>query len=333
MKVDLVSAMSSPNLKALWVTVGGSRQASTRVRVIELSHGLRKFGVESTILRGTDLKGRLRVVLRVMRGRYDVIVLQKVLYGWPMLWLLRKMTGELVFECDDAIHLPDSQGEMYSSDNDLRRLRRLLRRVDVVTTTNQLLAEDFATKENRTVVYAGPAPPIRSSRKREKVVLWLGSPSTSPELDEVAEVPAALGGRGIEFVAVGADVSQAERGWEVLDWSIEVADEWLQRATVGLMPLARNPWNDRKAAYKILQYAASGVVPVASEGPPARLFLPSEMNECLVSSRSGWCSAIEAGLEGADKYAVRLDMIVNRNSVGSTAEKWFHQVIEKGVEV
>jgi len=324
--------MNSRKMKVLWATAGDSNVASTRVRVMDLSRGLRKFGVDSMIIQAPGAGGRFRVAFRAITGRYDVIVLQKVLYGRAMIWLLRIMTRILVFECDDAIHLPDNQGEWYSSDNDLRRLRHILERVDVVTTTNDLLAGEFAPPGSRSAVYAGPAPPVHRSGKREKVVLWLGSPFTSPELDEVGDVPAAFRGRGVEFIAIGADRSQARRGWTVLNWSIEIADEWLQRATVGLMPLSRTPWNDRKAGYKILQYAANGVVPIASDGPPARRFLAPRMNECLVTSRSDWYSAIELGLEGSEKYPPILDMIVNQNSVESAAERWFHEVVKEGVE-
>lgn len=312
------------------MTAGDSNLASTRVRVMELSRGLREFQVESTINRGTGLGGRLRVAIRVITGRYEVIVLQKVLYGVPMLWLLRTMTRNLVFECDDAIQLPDSAGALYATGNDLRRLRRILEHVDVVTTTNDLLADDFATTGTRSAVFAGPAPPVTKVAKEKKIVLWLGSPSTSPELDEVGDVPSELKTDGIEFVAIGADRTQEARGWTVLDWSIDIADEWLRRATVGLMPLSRTPWNDRKAGYKILQYAAYGVVPIASDGPPARRLLASTMEECLVADRASWKPTIEAGLEGSDKYAPMLDKIVARNTVESAAKRWFHEVVEKG---
>lgn len=318
------------NTRILWVTLGDENVASTRVRVMELAHGLQKWSVDSVVIRGTGLRGRIRVALRAILGRNDVIVLQKVLYGRLMLGLVRIMTRSLVFECDDAIYLPDSQGEMYTTRSGGRRLTRLLARADVITTTNDLLEEDLAPATGRSVVFAGPAPPVRRPVKSKNTVLWLGSPSTSAELDEIGTLPETLRARGIECVAIGADPKRTDLGWTVLEWTAEVAEEWLERAKVGLMPLSRTPWNDRKAGYKILQYAANGVVPIASDGPPARRLLSPEMDECLVTRSSGWEPAIESGLAGAERYAPMLDMIVARNSVDSAAERWFHEIVEKG---
>lgn len=317
--------------RALWATAGSTDLASTRVRVTEVAGGLEEFGLKSKFVNGTGLSGRLRVLAAALTGRYDVIVVQKLSYERSMFWCLRKLSTTLVFECDDAIQLAEPRsGGRYSSESHVRKQRALLERVDVLTTTNDLLAEDFKPSSGRTVIYAGPAPPVRRSVKPGNFVLWLGSPSTSPQLDLLDGVPEDFKGSGIEFVAIGAETSKADMGWTVLDWSVETADLWLSRATVGLMPLSRSPWNDRKAGYKLLQYAAYGVVPVASDGPPARRLLKPDMDECLVPANGDWQGAIRNALDQADSYPSKLDSLVAESSVATVCAKWFLEVIEKG---
>jgi glycosyltransferase involved in cell wall biosynthesis len=237
----------------------------------------------------------------------------------------RRRAGVLVWECDDAIHRGYPGSSRLGTWRTRRGVARLLRYVDVVTTTNELLAAELMPASGRVEWFPGPSPPPRRSRApRERLIIWLGSPSTEPNLMLLPTLATALQADGWKCVAVGGSELAQSIGWETQSWSEEVEHCLLTRASVGVMPQPGDGWSERKAAYKLLEYAASGVVPVASNVTPARTILDrSPLSALLVpNDLDSWLRAANEAFERRVELAEELDAVVERFSPQTSAALW-----------
>jgi hypothetical protein len=143
----------------------------------------------------------------------------------------------------------------------------------------------------------------------------------------VAELPRALRSAGWSCVAVGGGDEATASGWNAVEWSPEAEEDWLARATVGLMPQASDGWSDRKAAYKIFEYVAAGVVPVASDVLPARLILEGrDLGRLIVSDLEGWRSSIEYAALHRERLMSVLRSIALAHSADACLAKWLPAV-------
>lgn len=309
--------------------MGGREIASSRVRAFSISDALQRRGIESECIVGRGVRGRARAIARLARRRSaDVIVIQKLLYGDVMLRMLRAQTRVLVWECDDALHVGFPGEAARSIERSRRLIRSVLRNADIVTTTNPLLAHDLRPASGRVASFQGPAPlPADEANVRGRVLIWLGSPSTEKYLMVIGDVPAKLREHGWNCVAVGATEEVAAYGWRPISWSPESQIEWLSRASVGVMPQASDPWSDRKQGYKLFEYMAHGVVPVASDVLPARIVLDDdELRLLLVPAGGDWEEAIVRGAARRERLIPRFGTLLTQHSVDASVCVWLNAV-------
>jgi glycosyltransferase involved in cell wall biosynthesis len=309
----------------LWLTIGDERVASTRVRAHRVSDALVERGHSSACLQATGLIGRTRAATRLRDARVDVLVLQKLLPGRLMLEFLRRRADVLVWECDDAIHRGYPGASRFRQWRTRRGVARMLRFADVVTTTNELLAAELMPATGRVEWFPGPAPPLRRSPAvRERLLVWLGSSSTEPNLVLLPTLVGALEADGWRCVAVGGGEIAQSVGWEPQPWSEELERCILSKASVGVMPQVRDDWSERKAAYKLLEYAASGVVPIASNVAPARTILDSATFASLLvpDELDSWLRAASEAFDRRVEIATELEAIVERFSARASAALW-----------
>jgi hypothetical protein len=105
--------------------------------------------------------------------------------------------------------------------------------------------------------------------------------------------------RGWKLVALGASFAvAAENGFTPVAWSLEAEREWLSRAEVGFLPQSRDPWADRKSAYKVLEYLRGGACPVVDDVPAvwAALGDRAEQLAVVVNEGMSWAAATERAL-------------------------------------
>lgn len=317
--------------QVLWLTLSDQSVASSRVRAYEMAEALSRLGVGSRLVKASGIRGRMRVLAVLAGNNFDVIVIQKVMVGYLFLRLLRISCKKLVFECDDAIHLEGGEYHGTRLGSPRNQTNRILKVVDFTTTTNQLLADELEPANGKSLYYLGPAPePVSENQEMSPTtVLWLGSPSTSTELEQLGAIPSGGEFTDASFVAVGADEEARRLGWKVIEWSKSAADEWLLQASVGIMPLSRSDWNDRKAGYKILEYAAHRVVPVASNSPVSQRILEGDLSELLVGETDDWWEVVREAMDDRGRYSDSLKDLVERHSVDVAASDWI-KVILKG---
>jgi hypothetical protein len=319
----------SETLSVLWLTLGGREVASSRVRAFRISDALEREGVRSRCVVATGVRGRLAALVRVaFFGKANVIVVQKLLLRSLVLQLLRRRTEVLVWECDDALNLGYPGSKPREVAKEQRRVEATLARVDVVTTSNPLLAKELRPVSGRISTLLGPAPSRQiTSAARERLVIWIGSSSTEAYLSLMRDAPIRLRNAGWECVALGASMAAARLGWRRVEWSLAAEKEWLSRAIVGVMPQPSDPWAERKQGYKLYEYMAHGVVPVASDVLPARMVMQSaRLRPLLVVDNTDWLTAIETAASLRRELLPCLGESVARQSVESAVRVWTRAV-------
>ncbi len=195
---------------------------------------------------------------------YDVTLLQRELVS--TMGTLERWTGRpRVLDVDDAIWLHGRFGFV----------PRLARACDAVICGNAHLADYFAEYclQVFTVPTAVdtdrfvPAPAV----DRERIVLgWSGSHASFHYFDPIEDgLARVLAERQQAVLRIVADRPPRFRlippdRVEFVQWSPDTEVEAIQTMDVGLMPLARTPWELGKCSYKMLLYLACGVPAVVS---------------------------------------------------------------------
>lgn len=161
---------------------------------------------------------------------------------------------------------------------------------DVRVIPSCVRVEDYPCKQNFVV---GDAPSV----------VWLGSPSTESSLAVAATgLLEAHRRTGVRLKVI----SSGRQSLGILDpmvdrvsWDKQTFSSHLTSADIGIMPLEDSPWARGKCAYKLLQYAATGLPMIASPvGMNARVL---ELGKGIAVEKPGdWADAlIQAINEGA----------------------------------
>jgi hypothetical protein len=314
-------------VKVHFVTIGDRSVASTRVRALALADALRALGHVVTTGRPRS-KETARLFLG--GGKCDAVVLQKVLPGERTLLALRRRCDALIIDLDDAIYFGYPGEAEDRARARYKRLEAAARVADALTTPSPVVASDLADLFHRRLVHPGPAPsvdldaPELLALKKEPKLIWLGSPSTGGELRALDSAGAALGEFPTTPIAMGATAGQVPTPMEAARWDLASQRRLLSEATVGLVPLTRGRWNDRKACYKAIEYAAWGVATIGSESPALEATGPVGQLATKIQQDEDWSAAIEArAREAVDGLEVaRLTAAARQIDANAYASAW-----------
>lgn len=290
-------------MKVLFVTQYGYLAASSRTRVFQYLPLLRARGIDAdvlTVLPDQGISGS-QVLVTVNRwhkliyyawaawrtvrsglaawwrlSRYDLLFIQKIIFPAPIRWLLATKQPPTIYDFDDAIFTTEVRRSNWLSVWKERRnaagLPAALGRADRVLVENEYTREYAARFCPRVDIITGPIDTRRfvrtGSPRGERTVLgWIGSATTLPYLQQIAETLRQLSAQheGICLRIVGASgISIEGLKVESAPWTLETEVEELNRFHIGLMPLPDDPWTRGKGGYKLLQYMAMGLPVVSS---------------------------------------------------------------------
>lgn len=244
--------------------------------------------------------------------RYEVVVIQKEVFPRSIFSLLRRVNPHVIYELDDTIFeinpfLKSGRINAALLAYQARLCRYMMRHAAVVVAENDYLAQE-AHRHNETV-FVLPAPidtnrfyPLAAPQRRREVLLgWIGSPSTTYLLEKCYPVLRELAVRrsGWKLKTVGArnDLEMPGVPLEKKPWSLddELAD--LHSFDIGIMPLDDTPFNRGRLGYKIIQYMAVGIPTVADDIGLNRMVIRDGHNGFLVGSHSAWVAALSRLIE------------------------------------
>lgn len=227
---------------------------------------------------------------------FDVVFLQRRLFSFLDLSILRRNSKRLIYDFDDALMYRDSKRGKQGSFLRELKFKRTVRGADAVIAGNSYLKGHSERYNKNTVVIPTTIDMERYASGESRaggptVTLgWIGSASTVFYLERIRGVLDKTFERHpntrLKIVSdrfCDLDAMPVEKKM----WSPdeEIAD--LRSFDIGLMPLTDDPWSRGKCALKLLQYMAVGVPPVCS---------PVGVNSEIVShGENGFCAADERG--------------------------------------
>ena len=323
-------------MRILFLANNGARDPASRTRVFQYLPLFRERGIDpdvevvvaDSVFARSIGGGHLRALLYyvsvvwlsfragvrtlVRASCYDSIFIQRVLFPFPIPFLLRRYRRKIVYDFDDAIFTTEA-----THATGLERVRKWFHERSLAPV---LRAAAHAVVENDyTGAYAercGATPtvitgPIDTGRyrtgvkKRETAVVlgWIGSPSTVAYLDLIRRPLETLGERYPDLVlrVIGASGPRLRRlKVEERSWSLETEVDDLRTFDIGLMPLPDDPWTRGKGGYKILQYSSMGLPVVASPVGVNAQLVDDEVSGFLAGTDEEWVCYLSRLISDSD---------------------------------
>ena len=233
---------------------------------------------------------------------------------------LLRAAGHGVYDVDDALFHDTGTG--------VRRVlsksatwSRSVAAADVVVAGNQYLADRAARTARHVVVIPSCVEPAAYPSKTSHALadpprlVWVGSPATEAYLLGIApsllEVHRRTGARLRVVSAGSASLGPLDPMVDRVDWSEAGVGSALAGSDVALGPLTDTPYARGKSAYKLLQYAATGLPMVASP-VGANLTALEAFGGLAERSASGWSEAVIGLLAAGEDVRARLGSIARR---------------------
>ena len=247
-------------------------------------------------------------------GQYDLVWLYReaIPLGPPIIESLIARRGiPIVYDFDDAIFLPNvsEANKAFAFLKSPGRVASIVRHSTHVVVGNEFLA-DYARRHNPAVTVIPTAvdtqrfiPQARdAARGGELVVGWIGSPTTYPYLQSLADVLREVSSR-IPFTlkVSGAGQPVVMPGVNVQEVPWRLADEvsLFSSCDIGVYPLTDDDWARGKCGFKAIQCMACGVPVVAAAVGVNREIIRDGVNSFLATTRGEWVEKLSRLLSDA----------------------------------
>jgi len=278
-----------------------------------------------TSTRSTDVTGRHLLLSReaspLSGGRLEARLLSAAAHG--------------VYDVDDALFHDVGTGvrRVFSKE---ATWTRAVRAADVVVAGNDYLAERASRIAGRVVVVPSCVEPSAYTPKPTYLLadpprlVWVGSPATESYLLGIApsllEVHRRTGARLRVVSAGAAPLGPLDSMVDRVTWSADGVAAALAGADIAIGPLTDSPYARGKCAYKLLQYAATGL-PMVGSPVGANAVALEELGGLAERSALGWIEALVGLLAAAEDVRARLGAMARRGveqqySFGRWAPTW-----------
>lgn len=302
-------------LKVLVLPVADVTRASTRVRIHEMKPFLEQAGLDISILpvpkRGDILRSIHSLTRLVSHAcKHDVLLVQKKLLKLPATWMLSRLSSTLVFDFDDALHVPHPS--ILNKPKELKRHKRqtirfnyLLKRANLVISGNHHLAEYSARFNSRIEIvpscidiekYVYYRRTKLTNHHRPVIFGWIGHGMNLVDFDHLHEILRTtfrqLRGKAVLRVVSSRPLEIKGIDTEFVPWSVDSQFKAMADFDVGLMPLANDERSLGRCGYKAIQYMGLGLPVVCSDvGDASRVVINGETG-MVARSPEDWRQAI-----------------------------------------
>ena len=325
-------------MKVLFITPVPVEGAGCRARIIQYLPYLRAAGIEGDVRPflftaffhiayrpgswGKKLWYFLLSTVRRLRdclhaGEYDVVYIYRECFpfGPPLCeWLIRRSGTPIVYDIDDAVHLPDPRGSrgrwLIERLKWHSKVPWMVRHSDHVIVGNDYLKAYARGLTSPVTVLPTPENPQRfnghAGRSSEPAgamtIGWIGTHSTARYLERLTPVFQELARRHpFTLQVIGAGSPVVMPGVRVANrpWRLEQEASDLERFDIGVYPLSGAEFDRGKACYKAILYMAAGIPMVASNHGANRHIIQHGVNGFLASSEHEWLEHLERLMEDA----------------------------------
>ena len=272
------------------------RLPSSRIRIVQMLPHLDALGLVCEAVPYPEDPLSLCSLLR-RAADFDLVWLQKVLPGAVESLLWCRLATPIVFDYDDAImfHIRPRRGA-YEAPRRARRFRRIVSLAEGVTCGNAYLGGLLPPGDRPVLVYPSPVPTLvprhdYSTASGPLRLGWIGHEDNLQSLAMIAPALTAVATTHAFDLVVVSGQSVGVPALRVVHrpWSLEEQYGAPAGFDVGLMPLdGHSPYDRGKCSYKILQYMAAGIVPVATAVGMNAEVIQDGKNGRLVESMDQW---------------------------------------------
>jgi len=230
--------------------------------------------------------------------------------------LARRGRPPVVYDFDDAIFLPNvsDANRLVASLKYPEKVPTIIGRSRHVIVGNDYLAS-YSRGYNSAVTMIPtcvdtdrfiPRSVDGDNGRRDLVVGWIGSPTTTQYVLQMKDVLRRVGERHpFELKVSGAGHDVRFPGVKVrnVPWSLDREVELFNTCDVGIYPLADDEWSKGKCGFKAIQFMACGVAVVAAAVGVNREIIQDGVNGFLASTEDEWVEKIGRLLSDPDLRA------------------------------
>jgi glycosyltransferase involved in cell wall biosynthesis len=297
--------------------------ASSRLRSYQYIPYLQEHGIEVEIaalfdtsylkrLYGEEKKDIKNVLLSYIRrikaltnlNKFDLIWIEYEIFPWLPATTERLFSYwkiPYVVDFDDAIfHRYDIHPYKFIRALLGKKIDVIMQKSTLVFAGNSYLADRALKAGAQRVEYLPTVIDldkygVKKEKKSEGFTIgWIGSPSTSPYLQEIQPVLAEVcEDKNIKMTIVSShpeNITGVPINFK--PWSEENEVEDIQSFDVGIMPLPDTLWSKGKCGYKLIQYMACGTPVIGSNIGANKDIIDDGINGFLASDTRAWIECI-----------------------------------------
>lgn len=232
---------------------------------------------------------------------FDLVFLQKKLFGSFEWNLLRRSSKKIIYDFDDAVMFRDP---MKKSQISLRRKKifaKTVKGADIVIAGNKYLKKLASVESPKVFVIPTSIDMIRYKEKQsdflsDKIILgWIGSSSTLFYLKKMKGILDDVFDKfpHTRLKIVGDDFFDCDRMPVIKKlWKYEEEIDDLHTFDIGLMPLSDDIWSQGKCGLKLLQYMAVGIPAVCSPVGVNQKIVNDGINGYLAHGEGEWIEKV-----------------------------------------
>lgn len=304
---------------------GISSTPSTRLRWFNYLDIFRKKGIDIQVITSGPFLYRLKKFKEMDRG--SVVLVQKKLLSIFELIYLRIKMKTLIFDIDDSIWLSHPSGgkkfikslkQFYKSRISLQGMRFY----DRIICANAVL-EEALQKINPRISVVPTSPSDSELENVEKVdttfrVVWTGTKSNFFYLDEIgSQLKDFLNSQNETELCIISDGTYTLDGLNNqssirnVKWTVDSESEWIQKSSLGIMPLTMDEWSRGKSGFKLIKYMKLGIPVLATDFGFQKEMIHNKEDGFLIEN-THWAETLSALYD--DSHALDSAAIKGRQS-------------------
>lgn len=290
-------------MQIIYLTQSGPDLPSVRFRVLPFVTHAQNCGHKACWKRiPKAIHKRLAFVMGLPTG--CIIVIQKKLLSGLPLAILKKKASLLVFDFDDALwtshpSVPDSSKKIKDEIKNSKLLQKICAEVDLVIAGNNYLAKKIENAAKDILIAPTPldtdkyTPAESPATRNIPRVGWMGTSCNLFFLPRVFKaITTKLPNTELYVVSDKPLPKELAPMATFEKWEGEHELHQLRKMDIGLMPLTDDEYTRGKCGFKILQYMACGVVPIASDVGFNREIIVHGQNGFLINEGE-WAKYVE----------------------------------------
>lgn len=328
------SRRDSGKMIVLFLTLRDIYLASSRYRVYQYLDKLRSKGIQCEV-KPLPKKGVISRIIFIINSvcsaiNKDTVFIQKILFPSPVVYILKILNKNIIFDFDDALYTEhSSEMSTIRSAKRQRRLMTILRLSKLIIVGNKHL-EKYAKAFNRNVVIIPSSIDTDFYKTKKKynssplIIGWIGTSMNLfylKKLDDVFEAIYQKYKDKVVFKVVCDKPFLPEKDIKVINkkWTLEDEISEIETFDIGVMPLNNDEFSKGKCAFKALQYMACGV-------------------PCIVSPIGANTEVVKEGLNGyyadsSEEWIKKLSVLIENKNLREKFGKNGRKIVEKEYSV